>query len=101
MPLLAGVPLAAATLQVIAEDAGVDILHVKGAAVDPVLLQHEVALDPLSGEPVTRRVPRNSVDADVLVRPSHVKRFFAAMAAHRWTIVYRFEDGSPIEHAST
>ncbi|MBB1494612.1 nucleotidyltransferase family protein [Propioniciclava sp. MC1595] len=101
MPLLAGVPLAAATLQVIAEDAGVDILHVKGAAVDPVLLQHEVALDPVSGAPVTRRVPRNSVDADVLVRPSHVKRFFAAMAAHRWTMVYRFEDGSAFEHAST
>lgn len=101
MPLLAGVPLASATLQVIAEDAGVDLLHIKGAAVDRVLLQQEQVTDPDTGEVVVRVVPRNSVDADVLVRPRHVKRYFAAMRAHRWEMVYRFEDGSAFEHAST
>lgn len=101
MPLIAGVPLASATLQVIAEDAGVDLLHVKGASVDPVLLQQEEALDPDTGMRVTRAIPRSSVDADILVRPSHVKRLFAAMAQHRWEMVFRFEDGSAFEHAST
>lgn len=101
MPLLAGVPLAAATLQVIADDAGVDLLHIKGAAVDEALLGRRRVLDPATGQRESIVVPRASVDADVLVRPSHVKRFFAAMAAHRWTMVYRFEDGSAFEHAST
>ena len=101
MPLLAGVPLAAAALQVIADDAGVDLLHVKGAAVDPALLDRRTDVDPDTGEAAEVVVPRSSVDADVLVRPSHVERFFAAMAAHRWTMVYRFEDGSAFEHAST
>lgn len=101
MPLVAGVPLAAATLQVIAEDAGVDLLHIKGASVDPMLLQQADVTDPETGEVVTRPVPRASVDADALVRPSHVRRFFAALAAHRWEMVYRFEDGSAFEHAST
>ena len=101
MPLLAGVPLAAATLQVIADDAGVDVLHIKGAAVDDALLARRTVTDLETGAVTTRLVPRSSVDADVLVRPSHVKRFFAAMSAHRWTMVYRFEDGSAFEHAST
>ncbi len=101
MPLLAGVPLAAATLQVIAEDAGVDILHIKGAAVDEVLLGRAEVTDPDTGETTSVVVPRSSLDADILVRPSHVKRMFAAMSAHRWTMVYRFEDGSAFEHAST
>lgn len=101
MPLIAGVPLASATLQVIAEDAGVDLLHIKGAAVDPTLLQQAEIIDPDSGLAAIRPVPRSSVDADVLVRPSHVERLFAAMRGHRWTMVYRFEDGSAFEHAST
>ncbi|HHU38905.1 MAG TPA: nucleotidyltransferase family protein [Propionibacterium sp.] len=101
MPLIAGVPLAAATLQVIADDAGVDLLHIKGASVDPILLQQSEVVDPATGEVRTKAVPRSSVDADVLVRPSHVKRFFAALRAHRWKMVYRFEDGSAFEHAST
>ena len=101
MPLLAGVPLAAATLQVIAEDAGVDILHIKGAAVDETLLGRVDVTDPDTGEVTSVVVPRNSLDADILVRPSHVKRMFAAMSAHRWSMVYRFEDGSAFEHAST
>ena len=101
MPLLAGVPLAAAALQVIADDAGVDLLHIKGAAVDETLLARRTVTDPETGQERSVPVPRASVDADVLVRPSHVKRFFAAMSAHRWTMVYRFEDGSAFEHAST
>lgn len=101
MPLLAGVPLAAAALQVIADDVGVDLLHVKGASVDEVLLQQVSVTDPETGKVHLRAVPRSSVDADVLVRPSHVAKFFAAMSAHRWTMVYRFKDGSAFEHAST
>ena len=101
MPLIAGVPLAAATVQVIADDAGVDLLHIKGASVDPVLLQQVEVADPETGLTLWRPVPRNSVDADVLVRPSHVRRLFAALRAHRWEMVYRFEDGSAFEHAAT
>ena len=101
MPLRAGVALAAAALQVIADDAGVDLLHVKGAAVDEALLARRTVTDLDTGQTSTLVVPRSSVDADVLVRPSHVKRLFAAMAAHRWTMVYRVEDGSAFEHAST
>lgn len=96
-----GVELASASLQVIAEDASVDALHIKGPSVHPVLLASQVSVDPVSGASIRRSVARPSIDIDVLVRPSHVDRLFAAMAAHRWVMAYRFEDGSAFEHAST
>lgn len=101
MAVIAGVHLASAALQVIAEDAGLDLLHIKGPAVDDTLLPWVYELDPETGETVRRPVPRQSSDADIVVRPAHIPAMFEAMAAHGWAMAYRFEDGSAFEHAST
>ncbi|MDT0215575.1 nucleotidyltransferase family protein [Rothia sp. ARF10] len=85
MPWSVGIRFSHATLQVLAEDSGVDLLHVKGPAVDQRLTEGE----------------RQSIDADVLVRPGHVDRLVDTLHAHGWTTTYRFEDGSAFEHAST
>lgn len=78
------IQLGHAALQVVAERAGVDLLHLKGPALDPVLAP----------------VPRHSTDADVLVRPSHLARFLDALAPTRWELVADFDEGSPFEHAA-
>lgn len=101
MPAYVGVLLAHACLQVLADDHGVDVLHIKGPAVDESLLDRQTVRDPDSREDVALVVPRNSVDADILVRPSHVPRLFEAMTQHGWRMVYDFADGSAFEHAST
>ena len=85
LPRSVAVRLSHAALQVLAEDHDVDLLHIKGPAVD----------DSLGG------ATRASFDADVLVRPAHVDRLIAAMREHGWTTAYGFEDGSAFEHAST
>ncbi|WOQ16439.1 nucleotidyltransferase family protein [Raineyella sp. W15-4] len=74
-----------AALDVVAEDAGVDLLHLKGPALDPVLAPE----------------PRYSTDADVLVRPSQLAVFLAALGRCRWELVTDFTEGSPFEHAAT
>lgn len=101
MPLSVGLRLGTAALQVIADDCGVDLLHIKGAAVDESLLELVADTDPDTGLILQRPQPRSSVDIDVLVRPSQVERLFAAMREHGWVMAYRFEDGSAFEHAST
>ncbi|WP_345206199.1 nucleotidyltransferase family protein [Fodinibacter luteus] len=93
MPSSVGIRFAHAALQVLAEEYGIDLLHIKGPAVDNSLLQASEVAD----SPVARR----SIDADVLVRPEHVDRLFAAMRQHGWSMKYRFEDGSAFEHAAT
>ncbi|MFC7488068.1 nucleotidyltransferase family protein [Knoellia sp. CPCC 206453] len=85
MPWSVGIRFSHAALQALADDHGVDLLHIKGPAVD----------DSLGG------ATRQSIDADVLVRPSHVDRLLAAMHLHGWKTQYLFEDGSAFEHAST
>lgn len=70
-------------LQLLAEQIGVDLLHVKGAAVHPAL----------------SRNPRSSVDVDVLVRPAHVDVFTAALHARGWSLMTGFEAGSAFGHA--
>lgn len=77
--------LAHAALQVVSEEAGVDVLHVKGAAVDPSI-----------GRPLSA-----STDADVLVRPTQVRPFLDALARHGWEHVTSFATGSAFEHAAT
>lgn len=100
IPMQVRVRLAHAAVQAIADAAGVDILHVKGPAVDQTLLATQSITD---AEGVTRQDPvsRSSTDADVLVRPAHVPPLMAALTAHGWTIVTRFETGSAFEHAAT
>lgn len=85
MPWSVGIRFAHAAVQALADDHGVDVLHIKGPAVDESLLDGE----------------RQSIDADVLVRPTQVGDLIAAMHEHGWRTQYRFEDGSAFEHAST
>jgi hypothetical protein len=98
-PISVGIRFTHATIQVLAEANGIDLLHIKGPAVDDRLLAVLPTDDPPSGAPGT--VARYSVDADVLVRPAHVDRLFEVMHGHGWTTAYHFADGSAFEHAAT
>ncbi len=101
MPARVGVQFSHACLQVLADDHGVDLLHIKGPAVDETLLDRKTVQDPDTQESVEETIPRSSVDADVLVRPSHVTRLIEAMSRHGWRMAFDFVDGSAFEHAST
>lgn len=93
MPVDAAVAFAHAEVQAIAEDFGVDLLHIKGPALTESLRRPWP--DDVTG------TYRRSNDADVLVRPSHVRRFTAALNASGWRCLYDFADGSAFEHAAT
>lgn len=79
------IQLGHAALQVIADRSGIDVLHLKGPALDPVLAPE----------------PRNSTDADVWVRPSQVAAFVERLGRHGWQRKADFDEGSPFEHAAT
>ncbi len=81
-PLVARVRLAHGVVQVIADSVGADLLHLKGPAFEPRFRSGSV-----------------SVDADVLVRPSHLERLVAAMRDHSCEQLTTFETGSAFEHA--
>lgn len=85
VPIDVRVVLARAAVQVVADDAGADMLHIKGEVVDRRL------------RPVA--VPGGDVDA--LVRPSHVHRLHAALLDHGWRVYSTFDHGSPFGHAQT
>src|SRR6187200_1631590 len=82
--LQARVRLAHAAVQALAEQHGIDLLHVKGPALDASL----------------SRPDRPSSDADVLVRPAQVEAFTAHLRAHGWRLVTDFASGSAFEHAA-
>lgn len=84
VPVALRVHLAHATVQAIADEVGADILHIKGPAVDPSL----------------RPERRASVDADVLVRPAHLKRFLAGLKRHGWQQVTTLRSGGLVEHST-
>lgn len=84
VPVQLRVHLCHATVQAIADEVDVDILHIKGPAVDPVL----------------RPWGRGSADADVLVRPSHLKRLAAGLARRGWRQVTTLSTGGLIEHST-
>lgn len=101
MPGSVGIRFTHASLQELADQSGIDLLHIKGPAVDDSLLQRGLSgASPTLGE-FAGPMPRHSVDADVLVRPDHVDLLFEVMHRHGWTTAYRFEDGSAFEHAAT
>lgn len=79
------VQLGHAALQVVVDGADVDVLHIKGPALDRSLTPG----------------PRYSTDADLLVRPSQMTTFLAALGRYRWELVADFEEGSPFEHAAS
>ncbi len=83
-PIAARVHLAHAVVQKLAEDAGVDLLHLKGPAVLPGL----------------RAEGRHSSDVDVLVRPGHLSRLVAALESIGWEQRTTFAAGSVFEHAA-
>ncbi len=74
-----------AAVQRVADLHAVDILHLKGFALD----------DTVSW------AGRVGSDVDVLVRPDHVGRFLDALSASGWNLSIGFEAGSPFGHAAT
>ncbi|WCC80116.1 nucleotidyltransferase family protein [Cutibacterium equinum] len=81
-------------LQRLADMCGADLLHVKGPAVSPELLEHRI----VDGKRTV--IPRGSTDADVLVRPDHLTQFESILAKHGWRKVASFNDGSAFGHAA-
>ena len=93
LSLAESVAFAHAAVQVIAEDHDIDLLHIKGPAID-----HSLQRIPGAGDASTIRL---SADADVLVRPEHVTRLSEALSRHGWRRHFDFDDGSPFGHAAT
>jgi hypothetical protein len=85
VPTLICIQFGHASVQRVADRVGADVLHIKGAALDP------------------GRNPGRSfgTDADVLVRPEHVRRFVAALPDARWSLYCDFDEGSLFEHAAS
>ncbi|WP_083607295.1 nucleotidyltransferase family protein [Dermacoccus nishinomiyaensis] len=83
VPQTVRVRLLHAYVQLIADEVGCDLLHVKGPAVDLRL----------------QRAARHSVDVDVLVRPQHVLAFVEALRARGWREITGFDEGSAFGHA--
>lgn len=95
LPLAAAVGFAHGAVEVIARDAGVDLLHIKGPAIDSALSVTRTA----DGTFAPRE--RRSIDADVWVRPAHAERLIAAMLAHGWSVYAPVRWGASFEHAAT
>jgi len=85
LPIRVRVALAHAALQVMADETGLEVLHIKGIAVDPAL----------------RSDRQSGTDADLLVRPQHVEPLVETMTARGWHRVTTCETGSPVGHAAT
>ncbi|WP_251454305.1 nucleotidyltransferase family protein [Microbacterium sp. Marseille-Q6648] len=85
IPLPVRLRLGRAAAQTIADRDGLDLLHIKGDAVDLSLRPH----------------PTPGTDIDVLVRPRHLSGFDAALRAEGWRVYTTFAYGSPFEHAQT
>lgn len=85
MPTPVRLSMAHAAVQAIADKHGLDVLHVKGLALDPTLVWPG----------------RTSTDTDVLVRPAHVRPLLRLLADHGWKVVSTFENGSAFEHSTT
>jgi len=84
VPVAARVHLAHAVLQAVADASGAEILHIKGPAIEPGLAGDR----------------RTSVDADALIRPAHLERFLAGLAAHGWEQVTPFLDHGLVQHST-
>lgn len=80
-----------AFLQSVADEARVQVLHVKGPSVHPDLLLRD---------PHGRPMPRYSTDADVLVRPADANHYLDALRRHGCERRTSFVTGSPFEHAA-
>jgi hypothetical protein len=74
-----------ACVQHLADAHDVDVLHIKGYAIDPALAAPD----------------RFGTDADVLVRASQADTLLSAMQGAGWVMKSTFRTGSPFEHAAT
>lgn len=88
-----------AAVQAIADQAGITILHVKGPVVDATLLA--ARFDEPLAEDSPAPMPRQSVDADILVAPSDARALLEAMTRHGWELAWDFDEGSLFAHAAT
>lgn len=85
VPLSVRLRFGHAAVQHLADEIGVDLLHIKGVAADASL----------------RPGGDTGSDVDVLVRPDHVARLDAALRRNGWRLYSSFELGSPFGHAQT
>ena len=85
VPLEVRLHLGRAAVQTLADASAIDLLHIKGDAVDP-------AVRP-SGNPGS--------DIDVMVRPDQVDAMDRVLRDHGWELYSTFELGSPFGHAQT
>lgn len=85
VPLVVRVQFAHAALQWLADEQGLDILHIKGSATDSDL----------------RTRSEGGSDADILVRPDHVGALLDELWSHGWRRLSSFHTGSPFGHAVT
>lgn len=85
VPEEARVRLCHAAVQWLADEHHIDVLHIKGYAIDPRLSQ--------SG--------RTSSDVDVLVRPRQVDDFLRVALDAGFEVLGRFATSSPFEHSAT
>ncbi|MGW9629717.1 nucleotidyltransferase family protein [Agromyces sp. NPDC055520] len=85
VPLSVRLRFGHAAVQDVADDLGVDLLHIKGVAADPSL----------------RPGGYTGSDVDVLVRPTHIAALDRALRRHGWRLYSTYEYGSPFGHAQT
>ncbi len=85
VPIQVRATMAHAALQHLADQEGLDVLHIKGAAITPGLV----------------RSGRTFTDADVLVRPGHAAALLRQLTLHHWRLVNAFAHSSPFEHSAT
>lgn len=83
IPWSARVQLGHAAIQRLAEATDTDVLHVKGFALDDALIWPG----------------REGSDADVLVRPAHLRRFVAELHKAEWERAIGFDQGSSFGHS--
>lgn len=84
IPVWAMVHLTHAALQSLADEHGVELLHIKGPATSLTL----------------RDGIHDSTDADILVRPAHLAAFQRALESANWRLHTDFDEGSPFGHAA-
>lgn len=85
VPLAIRVAVAHAAVQHVAAANGIDILHIKGPALDPEIIWEG----------------RHGTDADVLVRASESPAIVDALQREGWELRSRFENSSAFQHSAT
>jgi hypothetical protein len=85
VPLEVRLHLGRAAVQTLADSAEIELLHIKGDAVDP---QVRPSANPGS-------------DIDVMVDPEQVDEMDRLLRDHGWQLYTTFENGSPFGHAQT